>query len=317
MPTRKILVAKKLAYATNGSGSTASSPELLAPGALGIYNENKTLITTSNKATALADQKKIFFAIGTVDGPIISAPVERRNVFNYKVMEYTAPVKQVTTITPTLLSPDSSKDEYAVKIIDTTPGTSPEDKYNYSAYGEFADVDALVTALKNVINADPNAIVVASGTSTLILTAKEFQSHFQVALSLGLEGDSLVYTTSYKAGSGDYAHIKALEDELASQRGEWNKVHMTSQYGQIPRLAEQGVNYDLYSINYLFTDNAKTFHGVKPARDFELLVAIPDITNADSGAYTVQTAFESICLTAFQLDGSSGSESAADTAVDA
>ena len=159
-------------------------PDSLADGAIGIYARDKSdertklvvpqgtsvdsglanfIITVDD---ADLDATSIYIAQGTTDGAIVSDKLSTSDVEKFIGSEYAAETKMVKTITPTMPSTTTVYDEYIVKVHDILDPN--KEVVSYVVQGKYANATAAVTAMKARINADPNAKVVASGTSTLL-----------------------------------------------------------------------------------------------------------------------------------------------------
>lgn len=139
---KQILIGKNLNYAASKSSTAedaATSPELLRDGAIGFYTQTGTLIPAAG--TGMSTATKFIVAQGTATGAIVTPLLDRRSNLKFvQVQDYTAPVKQVSTIgyngTSGSLNPTSvilKNDEALVKIIETTVGRQTFPKQTYTA----------------------------------------------------------------------------------------------------------------------------------------------------------------------------------------
>lgn len=184
---KKILVAKDVNYAaskTSATQETATRPDLLADGAIGVYALNiaadgkLALVTASNDD--VVNNNPFVIAQGTFDGCIISDPIVAKHVRQYRGQEYVAPVKQVTYVGYNGTSGDlavqasiANGDEAMVTVVNTTDGRQqfPKRRYTGIMAGSDADYDVALSIVNNIIgvlnNNDHIVIGEIVGTGTV------------------------------------------------------------------------------------------------------------------------------------------------------
>lgn len=193
---KQLLVAKDVNYAASKSSATtetATNPDLLADGAIGIYgidenagNSNAgklVLITLSTDAAGKVqdsafDGKWIVVAQGTADGSIVSNPINVADLVSVNGKGYAAAVRQVVHIgyngTSGSLNLEAfvSGDYGTVGGVDVTLSTQQFPKQNFTTgpiYSDSTTYDVLASVIvKNLRNADRifNMGIVSNGTQT-------------------------------------------------------------------------------------------------------------------------------------------------------
>lgn len=246
---KQIFIGASVAY------TAAVTPNLLTPGEIGIFNaENNALITAATAANFKG--LPFFIAAGSSVGPRVGNPIHW--IKEYDANVYAAPVKEVVTVSNIVKATVSDKyTEYSVKVIDVTLGMSPwEGKITYSVLGNFADAAAIVDALVLKINGNPDSIVVASKTgSDLTLTAKKFLVNFRVALGGELELATVTYTTPMSVGIGYGPRVNKLENDFLVYEG--HRARLDRRYPQPPLQSSAAANYDIISLEGIYTANQK------------------------------------------------------------
>lgn len=316
---KQILIGKQIAYAAKVGGGTIAGIneiDLLDTGAIAVFSENNVLLTQAGVAASMADQKRIYVAVGNQVDPSSktfgSFMIPRVGV-NYVKTAYTAPVKQVKFIGndgttagtalnyPTLLV----NDEARIKITDTTKGlrTIAGDVKRYSAIVKSGSTPASITVdLINAINNDPDSIVVAAGVATntgISLTAKNFGTTFDIALGGILEsatieevGGSLPgVAVNVNTGEGTYDQIVALEDVYSAERGNTNRLMQSQLWYSNHSLATVGVTYNVYTLEW--NGNRTGINSNQDTYNMHVKIAIPSSGTAPT------TAFEAIMTEVF------------------
>ena len=245
---------KQLLVGTSVAYTAAATPSALTTGQIGIYSEDYTLITTANVDTYKG--KPFFIAAYSAVGPRITNPIHV--ITNLSNNAYAAPVKQVVTISGVALaSPATKFDEYGVKVIDVSKGTSPsENRITASAIGIFGSVADLVDRLVAIINGNQNSIVVASrSTNDLVLTAKEFDNRFRVAVQSELELATVTYTTAWSPGIGHGPRLAEIEKDYLAYEGVRNRID--ARYPQPPYQIVPASTYDVIVVDWIYSANQK------------------------------------------------------------
>ena len=246
---KQLLVGGNVAY------TAAATPSALTVGQIGVYTADHTLITTVNVDDHVG--KDFYIAAYSTTGPRITNPIQK--IVNLQNNAYSAPVKQVVTISgAALASPATKFDEYGVKVIDVSDGQSPsENRITYSAIGTFANVAGLVDRLVAIINGNPNSIVVATrSTNDLVLTAKEFDNRFRVAVQSNLELATVTYTTAWNPGIGHGPRLLEIEKDFLAYEGVLNRID--ARYPQPPYQINPASTYDVMVVDWIYSANQKT-----------------------------------------------------------
>lgn len=194
---RSLLVLKDINYASSVSSSTvntATTPDLLADGALGIYAINPStnklaLITDGASGTGLlaagTSVKEVVMFVGTATAgkPIKTGQIEVSNT-TVKSVEYVAPVKQVYSFGYDSVSGAGSlnlpatilkNDEGQIKVIDrSNPDENDRTGDSYNGYapvdsaGEYSILKSLFDAIHADVNRKVNMEIVSNGTPTYL-----------------------------------------------------------------------------------------------------------------------------------------------------
>jgi hypothetical protein len=125
----------------------------------------------------------------------------------FAVSHFTTPIKQVDTITPTAVN---------ATLYKVTIGATD---YSYTSDAD-ATVAEIVAGLIALINGDANAVVIATGTTTLILTAKVAGAGFDTSINAS-PNMVLVHTTANHSIVDDIASLQQIDDS-------WYGVLVTS-----------------------------------------------------------------------------------------
>lgn len=250
----EVVVAKAVAYTAQVDYKTFVASA--ADGEIGVFNETTgALFTTIAPVTANSK----FFIAQKRDGGILKTTTTIFTAGVAKKTAYTAPVKQVTTVTiaGTIGTEFKVGDEVSIKVIETTPGSEPFPTITYDYTVKAADTPTTIaTALRAQINSltDPRNIdgqgfVVATGAvGAIILTAKFFGSAFRVATpGTAYTIATTVYTTPFKLGSGFPDHVASLEVEGQIYDG------VTTQY------PGEGFAPGDFGAPTAYTDSSKTY----------------------------------------------------------
>jgi hypothetical protein len=213
------------------AGSTIADSDIIyiCQGTGSTYNY------VNEEGTAVSTNRKI----------LLSDPIEGALVKNYHGVSYAAKAEQVTTITP---DTPVLGTEYLVRIVykdmNEHPGQFTQ-TYRAVATGTNVDTD-LIDLLLAKINGHAGSRVVASGTTTLILTGKpipacttglsdleefrmvEFEAFINkisvATATLGQWQDSgtVVYTSAADYGSGTWEVVRDMEKRALPYRGVTN-----------------------------------------------------------------------------------------------
>lgn len=256
----EVIVAPAVAYTTDATFE--DFVDNAVEGEIGVFNADTMALLTDS--AAITDGTRFFIAQKR-NGEIFKTTASTYNseqqkpVFSKRVA-YTAPVKQVSTVTFSSTYTPAKDDAIIIKIIETTPGNEQFPTWDFVVSAKAGEArSALLTRLAAVINDAKNpqnqelgAVVTASlAGDVLTLTAANFESSFRIALP-GLTYDvaTVAYTTPFTQGSGYYEHVASLELEGNIYDGvttQWpgdgfNPV----EFGQPTQFAKVGSTYNLY-----------------------------------------------------------------------
>lgn len=235
----------------------------------------------SKWATSDTPSKTDFFriAVKAADGSwVFSDSIRVGDVTSLKEQDYAARVEQVITITPD--TPVAGV-EYVLTILDKSDKDILQMRQNKRQYSEVAatgeTASTLVAKFIADINADSGACVVASGTSTLVLTAKAVETtaniigeytpqiYFDVVFSIAdpltylQKSGSIAYTTAPTFGSGNFEQVRRLEQRGQGYVGVSNRTKFPVESGQY--LSVAGTHYDVVVLeaSRSYESNSETF----------------------------------------------------------
>ena len=212
--TMQVIVGLNKAYAAKRGGGTIAGyweAHLLDTGAIAIFDEANNLIQIGTTLAEIALVQKFYIAQGNIaqaNTPKVTMPIDR-NAFTQWYNDYRAPVLQtwrvgeVASVGSLNLPGTILNGTYATVVITDRPGTgyTPNATNRYTIALSTADTSAtVITRLRDLINADPSAIVTATilddATNTYLqLAAKVASTIFEVGTD-----DSLAYATRSKDG---------------------------------------------------------------------------------------------------------------------
>lgn len=249
--------------ATNGTAMTN-----LADATAGRYLIIKEDGSTVTATSALDRDEKVTLVVNAPNGAkIYSDRIRVGDITSYNAKAYTARTEQVVTVTP---GTPTEGIEYTVAIVDKSDKEILQARQNKRTYtvkaGAGETATTLVAKFVAAINADPASPVVASGTATLVLTAKSVadtadvvgsyvnQIIFEVFLKAvnpasvwsNPTGFGSQATNSPSFGAGNFSQVVALEREQLGYTGVTNRTKFPRETGAIT--AVSGVNYDVASI---------------------------------------------------------------------
>ena len=176
------------------------------------------------------ERKGFHFVSRRADSSLDLSPVIRlSDITKITKLAYAAGTKQVTTITSVLPATQKVGDIYTIKLIDVSaPATIPMTRKSYQVVHTGTDftTTTVLDAFRTQINADADfGPLVATGTTTLILTAANVDQAFATATADAASIFTTVLTTKNIPSVGTLAKVLALEQECNSyQYGVYNKV---------------------------------------------------------------------------------------------
>lgn len=251
---------------TTGGAAAATVAALTAGGWIIVKKDGTPYVATDT----IAQGDKFRIVVGAPDGSrVFSDLISLKDVKAYEKQAYRARVEQVVTVT---LATPVAGIEYSVSVIDKSDKEILQARQNKRTYTVVAATGDTVTTLgdkfRAQINADPASSVTASGTTTLVLTAKSVagtadivgafpaQYFFEVfsssidntiyPIAFPTASGTVVYTTAVDYGSGNYAQVRKLEARGAGYTGVTNFTAFPIEQGQY--LSVAGTNYDVYVI---------------------------------------------------------------------
>jgi hypothetical protein len=291
-----------VALTTDGTGVLAPSYTTVAAGSVWLVgSDKKTTLTASSAATnatiyvveATSETNSITNELGTVFASvrklIFSDPITASTVRSVTAKVAVAKTEQVVTISSPLLVGTATAvgKEYVLRLVYKDVKEHPGQKtQTYRIVGD-ATTTATATTLfdkfRSLINKDGGARVTASGTSTLILTAKaipecttsindidefrmvNFQSFFyyldpSASVTNRYLAGTITATTASNAGKGTWEQVRDAEKAVQGQQfGITNRIHFPVRK---PELRTEKVAYDSITIehfnSYKSPDNGYT-----------------------------------------------------------
>lgn len=265
----EVLVAKAVAYTTDADYKTfvANAVE----GEIGVFDADTLLLVGAN--VPLTEGQR-FFVAQRRDAEIFKTTTTEYHKARSKKTAYTAPVKQVTTITlaGVIGTAFAIGDEISLKFIETTPGNEPFPTITYDYTVKAGDTVTLIAnALVAQINSttDPrnvdqqNFIVASNAAGVITATAKYFGSSFRVATpGKSYEIATVVYTTAFKLGSGFYDHVRSLENEGNIYDGVTTQYpgdgFRSEEFGEPTKFADSTLTYDIYHLTPIRNEKSPT-----------------------------------------------------------
>jgi hypothetical protein len=289
---KRLIVAKNVKYGASKASATtetAVTPDLLRDGAIAFYthNANKPVLLSKTAVTgtgivnqAQFAEKQIQLAVGTETG-VLLAPIMDVKAIDVKSAAFAAPVKKVSTVTFTLAGTPTVRTATKVTI-------SQQDKDNfwyqksYTVQGVFTTAELLCDALRAAIAEDPSSKVVASGTTTLILTDKDFNSPVEVGVDSEHATFVTALTTPFSRGAGLGALLQGSFERgyrayLGNHGGERDAV--------VPKFPNkiEAINYDVYVITFANAQHPKGAIGNVFNVSNEILVLFPNGVGGTAG----------------------------------
>ena len=162
-----LLIQNAGAIAPADTPDPPADPTLVASAVLGGFNHLGAGI-----GLTVASPARFMLVQGAAQ-PRLTALLEKANITNVTKTAHAAKVHQITTLSSFTSIPAGDPVDCTITLTDVTDGFEqfPRLSYTVSLAGGTAN-NAIVTAFVAAINANPMSFVVASGSTTLILTAK-------------------------------------------------------------------------------------------------------------------------------------------------
>lgn len=290
------------------NGTEGSSLAALTAGQYIVVDESGTKVTAT---TELLPETKVQIVVQGSDGKIYSDLIRVKDVVKYSKEAYRARVAAVKTVT---FSTPVAGYEYNLLITDTSDKEILQHRQNRRQYTVIAGTGETATTLgdkfRAKIAADPASIVVASGTSTLVLTAKAFSTQadavgeyaeqytFEVAANQYpntvpkvlqyQSAGTIANTTTADFGSGNGTQIVEMEQRGLGYRGIDNRSHFPVVLPAIQASATG--TYDVYVLENEneYNSNSETFGRV--SSPISTIIAV----TAGAGTATIEPILEHI-----------------------
>jgi len=263
----EILVAKGVAYTDDADYKTFVTTAV--DGEIGIFDATTHARIGPN--AAIVDGTRIYIAQKRNGDTKLSLPFDfyKKNV---KFIGYTAPVKQVSTVTIAGVIGTAFKigDSISVRVIEITPGSMPWPTKQYDYTIKAGDTPTTIaTALTASINSTgiPNdqgdAFVTATSAAGVItITAMYFQSMFKTSVLGSTFATVAESTVAYVEGSGYSDRVAEIEVEGLIYEG------VTTQYpdngfspddfGSPNKFVVSGQSYNLYQLSFYREQSSPT-----------------------------------------------------------
>lgn len=217
--TKHVLIAKDLNYAaslTNAAADSAANPQDLAVGAIGVYNENGTLIPAAG--TGAADAKALDFYVKHADG-LVKATLFPK-IVNANLANYAAPVNQVSFLgyngtSGSLNTTIAAGTEFVFRITETSQGYEPlpRDNYSYVAKTGDTEYDILLNFNNSIINDSAQKEVTVTPAIISNGTRTQFASGAGADVT---NGSTTVTVTGHGLSAGDFVKFEGVLYKIVS-----------------------------------------------------------------------------------------------------
>lgn len=230
-----------------------------------VIDEAGVTVTT---LTVLDKDAKVQIVVNDAAGQkVFSDGIKIGDIKAYNKEAFRAKVEQVSTVT---LATPVVGIEYSISVIDRSDKEILQARQSKRTYNVIAVTGETVTTLGNkfraLINADIASTVIASGTTTLILTAKVVASNVSIVgdypaqyffdvfsssidntvypIAFVKASGSVALTTAVDFGSGNAYQVRKLEQAGMGYKGISNRTAFPVR--QPVYLSAIGTNYDVY-----------------------------------------------------------------------
>lgn len=299
----KLLIAKSTVtyggtITVPGTAEGAVTPDLLAPGALGLYGFHrgtdglaKFALITNTAATSLGtpgaykvnvddyNGDEVQFYLGAT-GPRQASPMQLRGIKRLEAKSYVAPVKQVKSVLPPAVPTTPTRfDEYTLVAERVISKREDNNHSTYNVVGSYASITLLVDAFIAAINARPNKGFTASRTgsgnsSRIVLSADNEGEVLFVGVSDLLTGATIATDTEMVVGTGSYNWLHKKELNTRGEQGYFNQIDTRDK--AIALLADPAGTYDVYIFEFCNVEVLKDETDDSFTNREELILAIPD-----------------------------------------
>lgn len=216
MGATRILICKSTAYAAKDGGGTATHPNELAEGAIGVFEEDNSLLDNTD-TPATAGSRKIYIAVGreSTFGAYKSPLIDGNYVTGWTGESYAAPVKQLTHVgyngTSGTLEVNAGED-YTLKVIETTPAGFALPRFTYQIRTESTDTGyTIAKALVDQVNAKNGSVLVSQEDVVYAdVTTNGNETAFGTARTISVTKNSTAASLSgagHNVAAGDYIRI--------------------------------------------------------------------------------------------------------------
>jgi hypothetical protein len=286
------------------TGTQMSSLADVTVGSFLVIDEAGAIVTSS---TTLDKDTKVQVVVNDAAGQkVFSDKIKMGDIRAYNKEVFRAKVEQVSTLT---LATPVTGIEYGVSVIDKSDKEILQLRQAKRTYNVIAASGETLTTLgdkfRALINSDQASTVIASGTVTLVLTAKSVASNVSIVgdypaqyffevfsssidntvypVAFPRASGTVVYTTSVDFGSGNAYQVRKLEQAGMGYKGITNRTGFP-----VPQpiyLSNIGTTYDLYILEFDNShDSNVVAEGLKKS-PISLIVAV----NAGLGTGTIET----------------------------
>lgn len=265
--------------ASPSSGSEITNPSQVAAGrvvAFDVDNFSAGPLPLNEKTTA---QRVVFVQGGkTGEDPILSQTFNVADIKESQVFfkEYTAPVQQATTVTPT-----TGNGFATVKVVQVNQGFKPFPKINATVKRNGKAKGAITDEFVKLLNAQFPKFLVASNSGDNLLLTGNVGVSFETSLSDEAEGWTIASTAVPNFGTGTYLHVSRIEEQAFGQQA--NFLNRTYLPVSPPSYADIDKTYDLHTV--LIPTNTTRNIGGLSQKYHELTIAIEAADESPSSGF--------------------------------
>ena len=159
--------------------------------------------------------------------------------------------------------------------------------YEHTTAASGSSATTICNAIRDQINANPNSPFVATGTSTLIVEAKNYGTGFKTieASESGVTA-SWAATQALQEGVGGYHQVASAEKLNEGYYGYHNRL-WRKQEGSLERHASSSLNYDCISLEF----DTQSGNGVNNAVKYDPFIVELYFDQAMAGSSNCDTVF--------------------------
>ena len=228
------------ATAVPAAAAGVNGPDEVAEARVAAFNPDDYASGTLD-LTAPYEGDQIEFVQGakTDEDPIRTALINMEDVVAVDETPYTAPVSQVTTVTPV-----TGTGTATVRVVQVNTGFKPHKRVTIDVILDGKTAEEIVDDFVEQFNKNYPQFVTASNASNELVLTGDTGVSFETSTDQEAAGWDVVATTTPNFGSGTYEHIKNLE-EFAFGGNYPNRIYLPV---EPPRYAERNATYDLFTI---------------------------------------------------------------------